>query len=280
VIDRREFWSKELSCVRKPVGTYCINLQPWRWRQNVSPKRYFPPNSLHAVTTRNNNIFILTALRTSSLTFSIILFSHALKLNFSLKESWPSFPPVYSIFSTMLLRIFVLRVCLYRFVMVDMCPFYTGTPHPHFSFRCGERWSQCQLRTVRFTTYSWHLFDFLSSRYRVVWSPLLYLHVFTLSLQAVLFRMLLCTTFMRRRSLPVLSSSQCYMRTVWNQVVAVCTTCCNNHQLEFCIIVLCDSFSTPASYSECPGFKSQLGNRISWLRFIVIFKNPSKWVPG
>jgi hypothetical protein len=40
-------------------------LQPWRWRQYVSPKRQYLPTSLHGVTTQNN-IAIFTAVKTSN----------------------------------------------------------------------------------------------------------------------------------------------------------------------------------------------------------------------
>jgi hypothetical protein len=44
--------------------TYC--LQPWGWKQYIYPKRWYLPTSLHGVTTQNN-IDILTAVRTSNL---------------------------------------------------------------------------------------------------------------------------------------------------------------------------------------------------------------------
>jgi hypothetical protein len=37
--------------------TCCLHLQPWRWRQFISPKRYLPTTP-HGVTTQNNNIVI------------------------------------------------------------------------------------------------------------------------------------------------------------------------------------------------------------------------------
>jgi hypothetical protein len=40
-------------------------LKPWRWRQNVSPKRWYLPTSLQGVTIQKTNIDIFTSLRTS-----------------------------------------------------------------------------------------------------------------------------------------------------------------------------------------------------------------------
>jgi hypothetical protein len=49
-------------------------LQPWRWRQKVSPKLWHLPTSLHDVRTQNNNIIIiLTAVKASNLTLEICL---------------------------------------------------------------------------------------------------------------------------------------------------------------------------------------------------------------
>jgi hypothetical protein len=36
----------------------------------------------------------------------------------------------------------------------------------------------------------------------------------------------------------------------------------------------------PASYSGAPGFKSQPGERQSWLRFLLVFLSPFKQTPG
>jgi hypothetical protein len=36
--------------------------------------------------------------------------------------------------------------------------------------------------------------------------------------------------------------------------------------------------STPASYTEGPWFKSRPGNPLSWLKFSVVFLNPSRQV--
>jgi hypothetical protein len=44
--------------------THCLHLQGG---QDVSPKRWYVPTSLHGVTTHKNNIVILTAVRTSNL---------------------------------------------------------------------------------------------------------------------------------------------------------------------------------------------------------------------
>jgi hypothetical protein len=49
-----------------------LTLQGLRWRQHVSPKRRFPPTSLHGVTTQNN-IVIITDARTSNLKSSATL---------------------------------------------------------------------------------------------------------------------------------------------------------------------------------------------------------------
>jgi hypothetical protein len=38
--------------------TYCLHLQPWRWRQYVSPERWHLPTSLHGVRTQKNSIII------------------------------------------------------------------------------------------------------------------------------------------------------------------------------------------------------------------------------
>jgi hypothetical protein len=38
--------------------------------------------------------------------------------------------------------------------------------------------------------------------------------------------------------------------------------------------------STPAAYSGGPRFKSRPGNRLSWLRFFVVFLSPSRQMPG
>jgi hypothetical protein len=41
-------------------GTYCLHLQPWRWMQYVSPKRFYRLTSPHGATTQNINIDILS----------------------------------------------------------------------------------------------------------------------------------------------------------------------------------------------------------------------------
>jgi hypothetical protein len=43
------------------------SLQPWRWRQYVSPKRWYLPMSLHGVINQKTSIDIFTAVRTWSL---------------------------------------------------------------------------------------------------------------------------------------------------------------------------------------------------------------------
>jgi hypothetical protein len=44
-----------------------VILQPRRWRQYISLKRWYLPTSLHGVITQKNIIVILTAVRTSNL---------------------------------------------------------------------------------------------------------------------------------------------------------------------------------------------------------------------
>jgi hypothetical protein len=53
--------------------TNCLHLQTWRWKQYVSPKRWYLPTSLFGVATQDNNIVILTAMRTSNPTKLLIL---------------------------------------------------------------------------------------------------------------------------------------------------------------------------------------------------------------
>jgi hypothetical protein len=43
-------------------------VQPWKWRQHVSPKHWHPPTSPGGFTTRKNNIEISAAANTSNLT--------------------------------------------------------------------------------------------------------------------------------------------------------------------------------------------------------------------
>jgi hypothetical protein len=47
--------------------TYYLHLQPWRWKQHVSPKRWYLPMSPHGITTQKNNVVIFTTVRTLNL---------------------------------------------------------------------------------------------------------------------------------------------------------------------------------------------------------------------
>jgi hypothetical protein len=47
-------------------ATYWIHLRGWRWRQYISPKRWYLPTSSHCDSTQNTNI-IFTAVRNSNL---------------------------------------------------------------------------------------------------------------------------------------------------------------------------------------------------------------------
>jgi hypothetical protein len=49
-----------------------LQLQPWRWRQYIPPKRWYLPTSPHGVTTQKISIDIFTAVRTSN----HIIFDH------------------------------------------------------------------------------------------------------------------------------------------------------------------------------------------------------------
>jgi hypothetical protein len=64
-------------------------LKPWRWRQNVSPKRWYLPTSLHGVKTRKN-IVILIALRTLSFTWSLghLAIVFLLQRLYNVKRDW------------------------------------------------------------------------------------------------------------------------------------------------------------------------------------------------
>jgi hypothetical protein len=48
-----------------------------RWRQCVSPKRWYLPTRLHGVTTQNNNIVIFTTVRISNFTNVVQLTTHS-----------------------------------------------------------------------------------------------------------------------------------------------------------------------------------------------------------
>jgi hypothetical protein len=74
-------------------GTYCPT-QPERWRQYVSPKRWYLSTSSQAVTIQKTNIDVFTAVRTSDLIFSqpvfersIVMSSSCLRLIFQLFSS-------------------------------------------------------------------------------------------------------------------------------------------------------------------------------------------------
>jgi hypothetical protein len=65
--------------------TYCFHLQGWRWRQPwrlrqyISPKRWHLPTSLRGAKTQKNSVIILTAVKISNLTRTILgsfLFNH------------------------------------------------------------------------------------------------------------------------------------------------------------------------------------------------------------
>jgi threonine/homoserine efflux transporter RhtA len=47
-------------------------IRPWRWRQYVPQKRWYPSTSLHGVTTWKTNINIYTAMRTLNLIFWVV----------------------------------------------------------------------------------------------------------------------------------------------------------------------------------------------------------------
>jgi hypothetical protein len=49
-----------------------VIFKPWRWRQYVSPKRWYLPTNLHGITTQKKNINIYTSVRTSNLTILVI----------------------------------------------------------------------------------------------------------------------------------------------------------------------------------------------------------------
>jgi hypothetical protein len=53
-----------LTTFQRNIG---LNLQPWRWRQYVHPKRWYLPTNPHYVTAQKTNIDIFTAVRTSNL---------------------------------------------------------------------------------------------------------------------------------------------------------------------------------------------------------------------
>jgi hypothetical protein len=58
--------------------TYCIHLQghlqPYRWRQYVSPKRWYTPTSLHGVTAQNNNIVIFPSCFPTTILYAFLIF--------------------------------------------------------------------------------------------------------------------------------------------------------------------------------------------------------------
>jgi hypothetical protein len=52
-----------------PVSCYFLvwlNLQPWRWKRHISPKRRLISNRLHGIISQNIETFITTAVRTSN----------------------------------------------------------------------------------------------------------------------------------------------------------------------------------------------------------------------
>jgi hypothetical protein len=51
--------------------TYCLHLQGWRLRQYVSPQRWHLATNIHGAKSHSNNIFILTTVETSNLTFQM-----------------------------------------------------------------------------------------------------------------------------------------------------------------------------------------------------------------
>jgi hypothetical protein len=57
-------------CFTSSEPAYCLHIQHWRWRQNVSPKRWHLPTSLYGTKTRKIIIIIIiiAAVKTSNLT--------------------------------------------------------------------------------------------------------------------------------------------------------------------------------------------------------------------
>jgi hypothetical protein len=64
------------ACRWIPVSrrNYCVLLQPWRWRQYVSPKRWCLPASPHGVTTHKTNIIFTALENLKSHSVSVILY--------------------------------------------------------------------------------------------------------------------------------------------------------------------------------------------------------------
>jgi hypothetical protein len=69
---RVEEWGEMVQANRESLHFPALLLQPWRWRQYVSPKCRYQPMNLHSVSTQKNNTVIRTTMRTSNLTFCYI----------------------------------------------------------------------------------------------------------------------------------------------------------------------------------------------------------------
>jgi hypothetical protein len=54
----------QLTALQHVWGTYCLHLQPWKWRQYIPLKRWYLPTSPHGVTTQKNKADVFTAVKT------------------------------------------------------------------------------------------------------------------------------------------------------------------------------------------------------------------------
>jgi hypothetical protein len=67
---------RETSLSRWLQANLSLHLQPWRWRRYVPPKRRFTQDPQEA-TPQKTACFIVTAVKTSNLTYTVFLANHS-----------------------------------------------------------------------------------------------------------------------------------------------------------------------------------------------------------